>query len=82
MINVYFSSRAVVELLPYLMDSFGNSTRIDYGTGHEMAFVMLLCCLFRMEGLQQTDRAAVSQTLPKIKVTKTFRLASKSLAAT
>jgi len=50
---------AVVELLPYLMDSFGNSTRIDYGTGHEMAFVMLLCCLFRMEGLQQTDRAAV-----------------------
>ena len=51
---------AVVELLPYLMDSFGNSTRIDYGTGHEMAFVMLLCCLFRMEALQQTDRAAVS----------------------
>jgi len=50
---------AVVELLPYLMDSFGNSTRIDYGTGHEMAFVMLLCCLFRMEALQQTDRAAV-----------------------
>jgi len=50
---------AVVELLPYLMDSFGNCTRIDYGTGHEMAFVMLLCCLFRMEGLQQTDRAAV-----------------------
>jgi len=50
---------AVVELLPYLMDSFGNCTRIDYGTGHEMAFVMLLCCLFRVEGLQQTDRAAV-----------------------
>merc|ERR1719378_870179 len=24
-----------------------------------MAFVMLLCCLFRVEGLQQTDRAAV-----------------------
>jgi serine/threonine-protein phosphatase 2A activator len=49
----------VLELVPYLLDSFGNSTRIDYGTGHEMAFVMLLCCLFRCGGLAEGDRPAV-----------------------
>ena len=26
-------SEAVIELLPYYYDSFGNSTRIDFGTG-------------------------------------------------
>lgn len=37
---------ALKEAEIYLHDSFGNSTRIDYGTGHEMAFVMFLACLF------------------------------------
>lgn len=39
---------ALQEAQVYLHDSFGNSTRIDYGTGHEMAFVMFLACLFHM----------------------------------
>ncbi|EGD81445.1 phosphatase 2A activator [Salpingoeca rosetta] len=41
---------AVVELKPYFLDSFGNAKRIDYGSGHELAFVALLCCcsLIRM----------------------------------
>jgi serine/threonine-protein phosphatase 2A activator len=34
---------AALELLPYLLDSFGNSTRIDYGTGHETTFMILMC---------------------------------------
>merc|ERR1719430_1980306 len=50
---------AVPELRQYLVDSFGNSTRIDYGTGHEMTFVMFLCCLFKIGALQQTDKPAV-----------------------
>merc|ERR1719228_2993128 len=50
---------AVPELRNYLVDSFGNSTRIDYGTGHEMTFVMLLCCLFKIGALAETDKAAV-----------------------
>ncbi|CDW59959.1 PTPA domain containing protein [Trichuris trichiura] len=29
------NEEAVVELAPYFEDSFGNATRIDYGTGHE-----------------------------------------------
>ena len=36
----------IQEVQVYLKDSFGNSTRIDYGTGHEMTFVMFLACLF------------------------------------
>ena len=34
---------AAQELLSYFIDSFGNATRIDYGTGHETTFVVLLC---------------------------------------
>ena len=48
---------AVVELVPYLVNSFGNKTRIDYGTGHEMTFVMFLCGLFRIGALKEADRA-------------------------
>ena len=35
------------ELASYFADSFGNATRIDYGTGHETTFVALLYCLVR-----------------------------------
>lgn len=39
---------AAGELNPYLLDSFGNAWRIDYGTGHELAFVCLLYCLAQL----------------------------------
>lgn len=32
-----------MELVPYLMVSFGHPSRIDYGTGHETSFVVWLC---------------------------------------
>lgn len=51
--------RAVPEILFYLVEGFGNSTRIDYGTGHEMSFVMFLCCLFKIGALVETDKTAV-----------------------
>ena len=47
---------ATIELLPYFLDSFGNKTRIDYGTGHETTFVMLLFCLFSLGVLREEDR--------------------------
>ncbi|XP_055680579.1 serine/threonine-protein phosphatase 2A activator [Lutzomyia longipalpis] len=50
---------AIVELLAYFVDSFGNSTRIDYGTGHELAFVFFLCCLFKVGVFERSDQAAV-----------------------
>ena len=46
---------AAVELGPYLVDSVGNSTRIDYGTGHETTFCALLCCLAKLGVLAKTD---------------------------
>lgn len=46
---------AAVELAPYLIDSIGNSTRIDYGTGHETTFCALLCCLAKLGVLTNDD---------------------------
>ena len=46
---------AAVELAPYLIDSIGNSTRIDYGTGHETTFCALLCCLAKLGVLNNDD---------------------------
>jgi serine/threonine-protein phosphatase 2A activator len=43
--------KAIPEMAPYLNESMGNSTRIDYGTGHELAFVMFMYCLFRTGAL-------------------------------
>ncbi|XP_014479321.1 PREDICTED: serine/threonine-protein phosphatase 2A activator-like [Dinoponera quadriceps] len=51
--------RAVPEVVQYLYESFGNPTRIDYGTGHEMAFLMFLCCVFKIGAFKQEDKVAV-----------------------
>ncbi|KAG2497114.1 hypothetical protein HYH03_004705 [Edaphochlamys debaryana] len=48
--------QAVVELVPYLLDSFGNATRIDYGTGHETQFCALLYCLAKLGVFGEEDR--------------------------
>ncbi|CAM8981622.1 unnamed protein product [Rhodiola kirilowii] len=50
---------AVVEILPYLLDSFGNASRIDYGTGHETNFVAWLYCLARIGIIGEEDFHAV-----------------------
>eukprot|EP00743_Colponemidia_sp_Colp-15_P004771 GILK01005138.1.p1 GENE.GILK01005138.1~~GILK01005138.1.p1 ORF type:complete len:350 (-),score=40.18 GILK01005138.1:144-1091(-) len=50
---------AVEELVPYFVDSFGNSTRIDYGTGHEANFVAFLCCLRKLNLFQTSDYPAI-----------------------
>lgn len=34
-----------MEVSLYFSESFGNATRIDYGTGHELNFVAFLCSL-------------------------------------
>lgn len=41
-------SDVLTELVPYLIDSFGNETRVDYGTGHETTFIAFLFCLARL----------------------------------
>lgn len=49
---------AIPEIKVYLEESFGNATRIDYGTGHEMSFIMFLCCLYKIGCLQQDDNVS------------------------
>lgn len=36
------------ELKAYLLDAFGSFTRIDYGSGHELAFFAWMCFLYRL----------------------------------
>ncbi|KAK9285985.1 hypothetical protein L1049_025188 [Liquidambar formosana] len=50
---------ATVEIVPYFTDSFGNSSRIDYGTGHETNFTAWLYCLARMGIIREEDYQAV-----------------------
>ncbi|KAJ6230259.1 serine/threonine-protein phosphatase 2a activator [Anaeramoeba flamelloides] len=44
-----------IELSTYLSDSFGNYERIDYGTGHELAFLAFLCCLYQLGLIEEND---------------------------
>lgn len=50
---------AAVELSGYLADSFGNATRIDYGTGHETTFCALLYCLAKLGVVEREDTQAL-----------------------
>ncbi|KAG5884747.1 hypothetical protein JTB14_029228 [Gonioctena quinquepunctata] len=52
--------RAVPEIMVYLVEGFGNVTRIDYGTGHELSFVMFLCSLFKIGYLKTEDKPALA----------------------
>ena len=50
----------VSEVSTYLLHSFGNCTRIDYGSGHELNFIIWLLCLNRLSVLTSESFAAVT----------------------
>ncbi|XP_006855475.2 serine/threonine-protein phosphatase 2A activator [Amborella trichopoda] len=52
-------SEASMEIFSYFLDSFGNSQRIDYGTGHETNFAAWLYCLARLGLITEEDYQAV-----------------------
>ena len=47
------------EVTKYFQESFGNETRIDYGTGHETNFIAFCCCLDKIGFLSKADDRAV-----------------------
>lgn len=40
-------------------EGFGNATRIDYGTGHELKFAAFLCILMKIGVIPKEDAAAL-----------------------
>ncbi|KAE8674568.1 putative ribonuclease H protein [Hibiscus syriacus] len=55
---------STIEIVPYFADSFGNTIRIDYGTGHETNFAAWLYCLARMGLIMEEDYQAVVKKGP------------------
>ncbi|KAH9909385.1 Phosphotyrosyl phosphatase activator [Xylariomycetidae sp. FL2044] len=49
------SDDAIAEVETYLNQSFGNRTRIDYGSGHELNFIIWLLCLYQLQIVTQAD---------------------------
>jgi serine/threonine-protein phosphatase 2A activator len=66
---------AIPELSEYLNKGFGNDTRIDYGSGHELSFVAWLGGIALLGGFTPDDYQAI---VFKIFVKQVFHPPSKT----
>ena len=58
--------RAIPEIKIYWEESFGSYERIDYGTGHELNFVVFLFCMFKVGAYNEADLcAAINKVFQK-----------------
>ncbi|RCK55283.1 Serine/threonine-protein phosphatase 2A activator 2 [Candida viswanathii] len=53
------TTTGLVETATYFTESWGNSTRIDYGSGHELNFIAFLLCLKQEGVLVSSDYPAL-----------------------
>ncbi|CUV04189.1 unnamed protein product [Cryptosporidium hominis] len=49
------SDEYLQEVKSYFVESFGNRSRVDYGTGHELNFILFLMCIHRLGAFQKND---------------------------
>ena len=71
------SPDAISEVETYLLQSFGNRSRIDYGSGHELNFMIWLLCLYQLRVLEKSDfRALVLRVFVRyLSLMRTIQLA-------
>ncbi len=71
------SQDAILEVETYLLQSFGNRSRIDYGSGHELNFMIWLLCLYQLQILHKSDfRALVLKVIIRyLSLMRTIQLA-------
>ena len=57
------SEEVISETSTYFLQSFGNRTRIDYGSGHELNFIIWLLCLYQVQIIATSDFRPLALTV-------------------